>query len=60
MRAWLGARLLAQGRTDDGRLQLQRALTFHRLVRATRYVAEAEALLVGDGITVSQQTTSTS
>ena len=40
-----GERLLAEGRVEEGSLQVERALDFYRGVRATRFVAEAEALL---------------
>ena len=41
----LGERLLGEGRADEGRAQIERALAFYRGVRATRFIAEAEALL---------------
>jgi class 3 adenylate cyclase len=44
LRLHVGSRLLAQGREDEGRAQIERALAFYRDVRATRFVAEAEAL----------------
>ncbi|HSG12465.1 MAG TPA: hypothetical protein VLA22_01200, partial [Gaiellaceae bacterium] len=40
-----GERLLDEGDTDAGIAQVERALEFYRGVRATRFVAEAEALL---------------
>ena len=45
LRVRLGERLLGEGRADEGRAQIERALAFYRGVRATRFVAEAEALL---------------
>ncbi len=42
-----GERLLAEGQTDEGRAQVERALDFYRGVRATRFIAEAESLLAG-------------
>jgi class 3 adenylate cyclase/tetratricopeptide (TPR) repeat protein len=47
LRLRAGERLLAEGRTDDGAAQVERALAFYRGVRATRFVAEAETLLAG-------------
>jgi hypothetical protein len=47
LRLRAGERLLAEGRADEGREQIERALEFYRGVRATRFVAEAEALLAG-------------
>ena len=44
LRLHVGSRLLAQGREDEGRAQIERALAFYQGVRATRFVAEAEAL----------------
>jgi hypothetical protein len=44
LRLHVGSRLLAEGREDEGRVQIERALAFYRSVRATRFVAEAEAL----------------
>ena len=44
LRLHVGSRLLAEGREDEGRAQIERALAFYRGVRATRFVAEAEAL----------------
>jgi len=40
-----GRRLLADGREEEGRAQVERALVFFRDVRATRFIADAEALL---------------
>jgi class 3 adenylate cyclase/tetratricopeptide (TPR) repeat protein len=40
-----GKQLLAEGHSEEGRAQIERALVFYRGVRATRFVAEAEALL---------------
>jgi hypothetical protein len=45
LRARLGERLLGESRTDEGRAQIERAVAFYRGVRATRFVAEAEALI---------------
>ena len=45
LRLRIGQRLLAEGRVDEGRTQIERALDFYRGVRATRFIAEAEALL---------------
>ena len=36
---------VAAGRAADARAHLEGALEFYRRVRATRYIAEAEALL---------------
>jgi hypothetical protein len=47
LRLEAGQRLLAEGRAEEGRAQIERALEFYRGVRATRFVAEAEALLAG-------------
>jgi hypothetical protein len=47
LRLRAGERLLVEGRPDDGVAQVERALAFYRGVRATRFVAEAEALLAG-------------
>jgi hypothetical protein len=38
--------LLEQGRRSEAQEQVHRALTFHRPVGATRYIRDAEALLV--------------
>jgi tetratricopeptide (TPR) repeat protein len=40
-----GRELIAMGRTDDGRVQLRKAIAFHRTVGATAYVREAERSL---------------
>ena len=40
-----GKQLLAEGHAEEGRAQVERALVFYRGVRATRFIAEAEALL---------------
>jgi tetratricopeptide (TPR) repeat protein len=45
VRLRLGERLLADGRPDDGRAEIERALAFYREVGATRFVVDAEALL---------------
>ena len=45
LRVCVGERLLGEGRADEGRAQIERALAFYRGVRATRFIAEAEALL---------------
>jgi len=45
LRLRVGEQLLAEGRAEEGRAQVERALSFYRGVRATRFVAEAEALL---------------
>ena len=45
LRLRAGERLLAEGRAEEGRAQVERALVFFRGVRATRFIAEAEALL---------------
>ena len=45
LRLRAGERLLAEGDGGHGKEQLERALAFYRGVRATRFVAEAEALL---------------
>ncbi len=47
LRLHVGSRLLAEGREDEGRAQVERALDFYRGVRATRFIAEAESLLAG-------------
>ena len=47
LRLHVGSRLLAEGREDEGREQIERALDFYRGVRATRFIAEAQALLAG-------------
>jgi class 3 adenylate cyclase len=47
LRLRAGERLLSQGLGEEGRAQLERALAFYRGVGATRFVAEAEALLAG-------------
>ena len=47
LRLHLGERLLAEGRAEEGREQIERSLAFWRTVRATRFVREAEALLAG-------------
>jgi predicted ATPase/class 3 adenylate cyclase len=46
-RLHVGKELLAEARVAEGREQVERALDFYRGVRATRFVAEAEALLAG-------------
>ena len=38
-------RFVADGRRADADLQLQKALAFYRVVRATRHVRQAETLL---------------
>jgi len=45
LRLRAGEQLVAKGHTEDGRAQIERALDFYRDVRATRFIAEAEALL---------------
>ena len=45
LRLRIGERLLTEGREDEGRAQLEKSLAFWRSVRATRFIAEAEALL---------------
>jgi class 3 adenylate cyclase/tetratricopeptide (TPR) repeat protein len=45
LRLRAGERLVAEGRTEDGQAQVERALAFYRGVRAARFVAEAEALV---------------
>ncbi len=45
LRLRIGEQLLAEGREEEGREQVERALVFYRGVRATRFVAEAERLL---------------
>ena len=45
LRLQIGERLLAEGRADEGRTQIERGLDFYRGVRATRFIAEAETLL---------------
>jgi class 3 adenylate cyclase len=45
LRMRAGERLLAEGHAEEGRAQVERALVFYRGVRATRFIAEAEALL---------------
>jgi hypothetical protein len=45
VRLQAGKQLLAEGHADEGKAQVERALVFHRGVRATRFVPEAEALL---------------
>jgi class 3 adenylate cyclase/tetratricopeptide (TPR) repeat protein len=45
LRLRAGEQLLAEGRAEEGRDQVERALAFYRSVRATRFIAEAEALL---------------
>ena len=45
VRLQAGKQLLAEGHAEEGRAQVERALVFYRGVRATRFVAEAEALL---------------
>ena len=47
LRLKAGGRLLAEGRTDEGVDQIERALAFYRGVRGTRFVQEAETLLAG-------------
>ncbi len=47
LRLRAGEQLLVDGRDDEGRAQIERALDFYRGVRGTRFVAEAEALLGG-------------
>jgi hypothetical protein len=37
--------LLAEGHREEGQTEIERALSFYRGVRATRFVAEGEALL---------------
>ena len=44
-----GRRLLADGRGSEAKTELNRALEFHRRVRAERYVQEGEALLAAAG-----------
>ncbi len=45
LRLRTGEQLLAEGHTEEGRAQVERALEFYRGVRAARFTAEAEALL---------------
>jgi hypothetical protein len=45
LRLRAGERLLAEGCMEEGRAQVERALVFFRGVRATRFIADAEALL---------------
>lgn len=45
LRLRTGGQLLAEGHTEEGRAQVERALVFYRGVRAARFIAEAEALL---------------
>jgi hypothetical protein len=47
LRLRIGEELTAQGDTEGGRIQIERALAFYRGVRATRFIAEAEAVLAG-------------
>ncbi len=47
LRLHVGRQLLDEGHADEGRAQIERALDFYRGVRATRFIAEAEALLAG-------------
>jgi class 3 adenylate cyclase/tetratricopeptide (TPR) repeat protein len=47
VRLTAGERLLAAGRVDRGREQVERALAFYRGVRATRFIDIAEGLLGG-------------
>jgi class 3 adenylate cyclase len=47
LRLHVGKELLGEARVAEGREQVERALAFYRGVRATRFVAEAEALLAG-------------
>jgi tetratricopeptide (TPR) repeat protein len=42
-------RLVASGRRDDANAELDRALAFHRRVKAERYIQEGEALLATAG-----------
>ena len=41
----LGEELIAQGRRREADIELQRALSFYRSVRATRYIREGESML---------------
>ena len=45
LRLHVGSQLLADGRDDEGRAQIERALAFYRDVRATRFIAQAQALI---------------
>jgi hypothetical protein len=45
LRLRAGEQLLAEGHAEEGQAQVERALVFYRGVRATRFIAEAEALL---------------
>jgi class 3 adenylate cyclase len=47
LRLSVGEVMLAEGRDKEGRAQIERALAFYRGVRATRFIAQAEALLAG-------------
>jgi hypothetical protein len=45
-----GERLISEGRHAEAEDQLERALVFFRSVGATRYIAQAEALLEESGL----------
>jgi hypothetical protein len=45
LRLRAGEQLLAEGRAEEGQAQVEQALVFYRMVRAARFIAEAEALL---------------
>ncbi len=45
LRLRAGERALIQGHADEGHAQMERALSFYRGVRATRFIAEAERIL---------------
>jgi class 3 adenylate cyclase/tetratricopeptide (TPR) repeat protein len=45
LRLRAGEQLLAEGHREEGQTEIERALSFYRGVRATRFVAEGEALL---------------
>ena len=47
LRLSVGKVMLGDGRTGEGIAQIERALAYYRGVRATRFIAEAEALLAG-------------
>ena len=47
-----GARHLAEGRAVEAEAALQRSIASHRLLGATRYVREAEQLLVRAGLEI--------
>ena len=47
LRRHTGLRMMAEGRTADAAVQLERALAFYRSVDASAYVAQIESALAG-------------